>query len=104
MQPPDRRGQRAHATHLAAGSQALYEALHDNPSMECYSAEYVNDPSTIGMNDHVLSVNAMLEVDLSGQVNAEFLHHQYTAPGGQLDFVRGAAISRGGVSIITDHA
>jgi itaconate CoA-transferase len=90
---------------LAAGSQALYEALHDNPSMECYPAEYVNDPSIIGMNDHVLSVNAMLEVDLSGQVNAEFLHHhQYTAPGGQLDFVRGAAISRGGISIIAGHA
>jgi itaconate CoA-transferase len=89
---------------LAAGSQALYDALHDNPNMECYPAEYVNDPSIIGMNEHVFSVNAMLEVDLSGQVNAEFLHHQYTAPGGQLDFVRGAAISRGGVSIITDHA
>ena len=67
---------------IAAGSQALCEAMHDNPSMECYPAEYVNDPSIIGMNDHVLSVNAMLEVDLSGQVNAEFLHHhQYTAPG-----------------------
>jgi itaconate CoA-transferase len=90
---------------IAAGSQALYEALHDNPSMECYPAEYVNDPAIIGMNEHVLSVNAMLEVDLSGQVNAEFLHHhQYTAPGGQLDFVRGAAISKGGVSIIAGHA
>jgi itaconate CoA-transferase len=90
---------------VAAGSQALYEALHDNPSMECHPAEYVNDPYIIGMNDHVLSVNAMLEVDLSGQVNAEFLHHhQYTAPGGQLDFVRGAALSKGGVSIIAGHA
>jgi itaconate CoA-transferase len=90
---------------IAAGSQALYEALQDNPSMECYPAEYVNDPYIIGMNDRVLSVNAMLEVDLSGQVNAEFLHHhQYTAPGGQLDFVRGAAISKGGVSIIAGHA
>jgi itaconate CoA-transferase len=90
---------------LAAGSQALYEAMHDDPSMECYPAEYVNDPSIIGMNDHVFSVNAMLEVDLAGQVNAEFLHHhQYTAPGGQLDFVRGAAISKGGISIIAGHA
>jgi itaconate CoA-transferase len=57
---------------LAAGSQALYDALHDNPSMECYPAEYVNDPSIIGMKEHVFSVNAMLEVDLSGQVHAEF--------------------------------
>jgi itaconate CoA-transferase len=90
---------------LAAGSWALYEALHDNLSMEYYPTEYVNDPYIIGMNEHVLSVNAMLEVDLSGQVNAEFLHHhQYTTPGGQLDFVRGAAISKGGVSIITGHA
>jgi itaconate CoA-transferase len=90
---------------LAAGSQALYEVLHDNPSMECHPAEYVNDPYIIGMNDHVLSVNAMLEVDLSGQVNAEFLHHhRYTVPGGQLDFVRGAALSEGGVSIIAGDA
>jgi itaconate CoA-transferase len=90
---------------LAAGSQALYEALHDNPSMECYPADYVNDPSIIGMNDHVFSANAMIELDLSGQVNAEFLHHhQYTGTGGQLDFVRGAAVSRGGISISAGHA
>jgi itaconate CoA-transferase len=59
----------------------------------------------IGRNDHVLSVNAMLEVDLTGQVNAESLHHhQYSAPGGQLDFVRGAGLSQGGISIIAGHA
>ena len=81
---------------IVMGSQAFYEGLHDNPSMECYPADYVNVPSIIGMNDHVLSVNAMIEVDFTGQVNAEFMHHhQYSAPGGQLDFVRGAAISRG---------
>ena len=64
--------------------------------MEYYPVDYVNDPSIIGMNDHILSVNAMIEADFTGQVNAEFLHHHlYSAPGGQLDLVPGATISRG---------
>ena len=90
---------------IAMGTQALYRAMHDNPSMECWPSEYVNDPRVIGSNDNVLSVNSFLEADLNGQVNAEFLaHHQFSAPGGQLDFVRGAAYSKGGVSILAAHA
>ena len=64
-------------------------------------ADYVNDPRVIGENDNVVSVNAMIEADLLGQVNAEFLaEHQYSAAGGQLDFVQGAYYSKGGLSFI----
>jgi itaconate CoA-transferase len=75
--------------------------INDNPGVECRMADYVNDPRVIGENDNVVSVNAMIECDLMGQVNAEFLStHQYSAAGGQLDFVRGAYYSRGGLSFI----
>lgn len=86
---------------VAMGSQRMYDLMHDNPTMECWPADYVNDPRVIGQNDNVISVNAMIEIDLAGQVNAEYmLHHQFSAAGGQLDFVRGAGYSRGGKSII----
>jgi len=86
---------------VAMGSQAMYDMMNDNPTMECWPADYVNDPRVIGRNDNVISVNAMIEIDLAGQVNAEYmLHHQFSAAGGQLDFVRGAGYSHGGKSII----
>ncbi|MBL6617089.1 MAG: 4-hydroxybutyrate--acetyl-CoA CoA transferase [Reyranella sp.] len=86
---------------VAMGSRALYDLMNDNPTMECWPADYVNDPRIIGQNDNFTSVNAMIEIDLTGQVNAEYLmHHQFSAVGGQLDFVRGARYSRGGRSII----
>ena len=86
---------------VAMGSQRLYDLMHDNPTMECWPADYVNDPRVIGQNDNFISVNAMIEIDLAGQVNAEYMmNHQYSAVGGQLDFVRGAGYSQGGKSII----
>jgi itaconate CoA-transferase len=64
-------------------------------------ADYVNDPRVIGANDNVVSVNAMIEVDLTGQCNAEyFAMHEYGGAGGHLDFVKGASFSRGGLSFI----
>jgi itaconate CoA-transferase len=90
---------------IAMGSARTYALMHDNPTMECHPADYVNDPRVIGANDNVVAVNAMIEIDLLGQVNAEFLgDFQFSAPGGQLDFVRGAAFSRGGISVITARA
>jgi itaconate CoA-transferase len=90
---------------LAAGDKRLYEFLNDNSSMELYGVDYVNDPFVIGQNDNVVSINAFLEVGLDGEVNAEAVRgRQYSAPGGQLDFVRGAEASRGGKSILTAHA
>lgn len=86
---------------FAMGDQDFYDVLHDNPAIESYPVDYVNDPAVIAQNDHVVSVNSTIEMDLTGACNSEYLKgHQYSATGGQLDFVRGAYASRGGVSII----
>jgi itaconate CoA-transferase len=90
---------------FAIGQKAMYDFLDDNPSVESHPVDYVNDPHVIAQNDDVVSVNAALQVDLTGAVNAEhLLGHQYSATGGQLDFVRGAYASRGGKSIIACHS
>jgi itaconate CoA-transferase len=90
---------------LAAGDARLYEFLHDNSGMELYPVDYVNDPYVIGRNDRVISINAFLQVGLDGEVNSETLGgKQYSAPGGQLDFVRGAQLSREGKSILTAYS
>lgn len=86
---------------FAMGDQALYDFIHDNPAIESHPVDYVNDPATIARNDKVVSVNTTIEMDLTGACNSEHLKgHQYSATGGQLDFVRGAYASRGGRSII----
>ena len=90
---------------LAAGDRDLYDFLNDNSSMELYSVDHVNDPYVIGQNDNVISINAFLEVGLDGAVNSEVVQgRQYSAPGGQLDFVRGAQLSKGGKSILTAYS
>lgn len=90
-----------HVFTLAFGDKEMYEYLNDNPSMETYPVDYVNNPSIISKNDNVISVNALIEIDLYGQVNAENIHgRQFGGPGGQNDFVRGAYLSRGGKSIL----
>jgi itaconate CoA-transferase len=86
---------------LALGPRGMYDFIDDNPSMEVGPASYVNDPAIIGQNDNVISVNSFIEIDLLGQVNAEFLlGHQFSAPGGQMDFVRGAQRSKGDKSFV----
>ncbi len=90
---------------IAMGDQAMYEFLDNNSSMECYPVDYVNDPYVISQNDNVVSINGFVEVDFSGQVNAEFLKgRQFSAPGGQLDFVRGSQLSKGGQSILAAYS
>jgi itaconate CoA-transferase len=90
---------------FAMGQNAMYEFLNDNPSVESHPVDYVNDPHVIAQNDRVVSINAALQIDLTGAVNAEhLLGHQYSATGGQLDFVRGAYASRDGKSIIACHS
>lgn len=90
-----------HVFTLAFGDKAMYEFMNDNPAMESYSVEYVNNPNIISQNDKVISVNAIIEIDLYGQVNAENIgSRQYGGPGGQNDFVRGAYLSKGGKSIL----
>jgi itaconate CoA-transferase len=90
---------------FAMGQKAMYDFLDDNPSVESHPVDYVNDPYIISQNDNVISINAALQIDLTGAVNAEhMLGHQYSATGGQLDFVRGAYASRGGKSMIACHS
>ena len=73
--------------------------------MEAYPVDYVNDPAVIARNDRMISVNATLQVDLTGACCSEHLNgRQFTASGGQLDFVRGAYTSAGGRSIIACHS
>ncbi|BBF68918.1 acetyl-CoA hydrolase/transferase family protein [Sphingomonas bisphenolicum] len=90
---------------FAMGDQPLYDFLHDNPTLDARPVEYVNAPHVIAQNDAMLSVNATLQLDLSGACNSEFVNgRQYSGTGGQLDFVRGAYASKGGRSIIACHA
>ncbi|MDL2307212.1 hypothetical protein LJC48_04185 [Desulfovibrio sp. OttesenSCG-928-C06] len=86
---------------FAMGSADFYRWLHNNPMVEGYPVDYVNDPRVIGRNDNLYSINSALSVDLLGQVAADAMGpKQYSGVGGQLDFVRGARFSRGGMNII----
>jgi 4-hydroxybutyrate CoA-transferase len=82
------------------GTQKLYDFVDHNPDLEMHGSDYVNDPYVIGKNDNLVSINSALQVDLTGQVNAETIGDQmYSGIGGQLDFVTGASNSKGGKSI-----
>jgi itaconate CoA-transferase len=86
---------------FAMGDEAFYDFLHDNIAIESHPVDYVNDPAVIAQNDNVVSVNSTIEMDLTGACNSEYVHgHQFTSTGGQLDFVRGAYASKGGMSFI----
>ena len=90
---------------VAQGTKDMYEFMDDNPSMESYPVSYTNDPGVIAQNENVISINSVLEVDLLGQCNAEFLGgSQFSGTGGQLDFVRGAFKSRGGKSFLAFYS
>jgi itaconate CoA-transferase len=92
---------RKHVFTFAMGDDEVYEFINDNPSMESYPVSYVNDVHVIAQHDNMMSVNTAIEIDLYGQVNAEFVKgHQYSGSGGQFDFVKGAAFSKGGKSFI----
>ena len=83
------------------GSKKLYEFVDNNPFIEFHPVSYTNDPFVIAQNDRMVSINSALEVDLTGQVCADSLGaYFYSGIGGQVDFVRGAARSRGGKPII----
>lgn len=87
------------------GTRETYDFLDGNPDIEAYPVDYVNDPAVIARNDNMVSVNATLQVDLTGACCSEYLNgRQFTASGGQLDFVRGAVASAGGRSIIACHS
>jgi acetyl-CoA hydrolase len=83
------------------GTRELYNFVDDNPIVELHPTEYVNDPFVISRNSKMVSINSAIEVDLTGQVNADSIGHKmYSGVGGQLDFVYGASRSDGGKPII----
>ncbi|RPI27908.1 MAG: 4-hydroxybutyrate CoA-transferase, partial [Actinomycetota bacterium] len=83
------------------GTRRLYDFVDDNPMVNMFPVSYTNDPYVIGQLDNVVSINSALQVDLMGQVVADTMGPmQFTGIGGQVDFVRGAARSKGGKAII----
>ncbi|MCJ7511078.1 MAG: GNAT family N-acetyltransferase, partial [Dehalococcoidia bacterium] len=83
------------------GTQRLYDFVDDNPLVELHPNDYVNDPFVIAQNERMVAINAAIEVDLTGQVCSDSLGHLfYSGIGGQVDFIRGAARSKGGRPII----
>lgn len=85
----------------AFGSAKLNNYINNNPSVELHPIDYVNNPSEIAKNNNVVSINSCLQVDLLGQVVSDTVGlNQFSAVGGQVDFVRGATMSKGGRSII----
>jgi acyl-CoA hydrolase/RimJ/RimL family protein N-acetyltransferase len=83
------------------GSKALYDFVDDNPIVEFHPTEYTNDPFIIAQNERMTSINSAIEVDLTGQVCADSLGQLfYSGIGGQVDFIRGSARSKGGKPII----
>ncbi|MFI5363791.1 MAG: GNAT family N-acetyltransferase [Elusimicrobiota bacterium] len=83
------------------GTRRLYDAVNRNPAFQFFPSDYVNAPSVIAQNDRMVSINSALQIDLTGQVGADYIGQRfYSGVGGQVDFIRGAACSKGGRSII----
>lgn len=83
------------------GSKRLYDFVHNNPLIEMHPTDYVNNPFNIARNDKMVAINSALQVDLTGQVCADSMGTRfYSGVGGQVDFIRGAARSKGGLPII----
>jgi len=83
------------------GSKRLFDFIHNNPAFEFRATSYCNDPFVIAQNDRMVAVNSALEVDITGQVCSDSVGFApYSGIGGQVDFLRGAARSKGGLPII----
>ena len=86
---------------FALGSRKLYEYMHRNPGLEMHPVDFTNDPYVAGQNDHLVAINATLQIDFLGQCGSESLGFSpYSGTGGQSDFVRAANRSAGGKAII----
>lgn len=83
------------------GTKRLFDFIHENPCFEFRPIKYINDPFVVAQNERMVAINGALQIDLTGQVCADSLGTKpYSGFGGQLDFIRGAARSKGGVPII----
>lgn len=88
-------------TSFVVGTERLYAFVHDNPFVEFHPCDRTNDTALIRKNDAAVAINSALEVDLSGQVCADSIGFRiYSGIGGQMDFIRGSALSKGGKPII----
>jgi acyl-CoA hydrolase len=88
-------------TSFVFGTARLYDFVNDNPFVEFHPCDRTNDTALIRQNEKVVAINSALEVDLSGQVVADSIgFRMYSGIGGQMDFIRGAALSPGGKPII----
>jgi len=83
------------------GTKRIFDFIHNNPAFEFHPTQYANDPFVIAQNDRMVAINSAIQVDLTGQVCADSIGATpYSGFGGQLDFIRGAARSKGGMPII----
>jgi 4-hydroxybutyrate CoA-transferase len=90
-----------HVAAFVLGTQPLFDFIDENSAFEFRSISYTNDPFVVAQNDKMVAINSALQVDLTGQVCSDSLGTKpYSGFGGQLDFIRGAARSHGGVPII----
>jgi acyl-CoA hydrolase len=88
-------------TSFVNGTRRLFDFVHDNPLVAFYPCDWTNDTSIIRKNPKVVAINSALQIDLTGQVCSDSIGHRiYSGIGGQMDFIRGAALSRGGKPII----
>lgn len=88
-------------TSFCLGSRRLYDFVDNNPAFEFRPCDYTNDPALISQNEKMTAINSALEIDLTGQVCSESLGQVfYSGLGGQVDFIRGAAASKGGKPIM----
>jgi acyl-CoA hydrolase len=86
---------------FAGGSQRLYAFAHRNPAVQACAVDYTNAPSVIARNDDVIAINSTTQIDLQGQAASESAGHRHiSGTGGQVDFVRGAYMSRGGKAFL----
>jgi 4-hydroxybutyrate CoA-transferase len=86
---------------FALGTKRLFDFLHNNPIFEFHPTAYTNDPFIIAQNERMVAINSAIEVDLTGQVCADSMGStMYSGIGGQVDFIRGAARSKGGLPVI----
>jgi len=87
------------------GTEKLYKFVHNNPMVEMFTADYTNNPIIVAKNDNLVSINSSLQVDFTGQAASESVgYRQYSGTGGQADFARGAAMSKGGRAILAFHS
>jgi len=88
-------------TSFTAGTRKLYDFVNDNPAIRVMDISYVNDTSIIRQNPKVTAINSAIEIDLTGQVCSDSIGtYEYSGIGGQMDFIRGASLSEGGLPII----